>query len=513
QEEINKFQSDSNIIRLEDIDDIQADDWGVGKTFISKSDIKYTVTKKWAHIFNSCKVTTYFIRQNNIFIRLFEGDFGDNDFYNVQKSIEEVFEDISIKGSKFHLYIDYEKIGKISLKYRQDAATWYSNISSQLFTIGFFHLNPLSRITIKIAKSLLSNIHLKEKLYLLYSPMELFDKVEAIADKENLNLDLSRTLKNYSKKQLIQEIIKLKTHQQNEITDLYRKLGRISWEINKPDETNSIDERKTPFTDLHNAILVLQDDFQEILLKRDFLISKAEESDKLKSEFLANMSHEIRTPMNAIIGFSSILMERDDLDEEVVEYIHIINRSSNFLLSLINDIIDISKIEAGQFEINITKTKLLDLLNEIGDIFEVQTRKTTINKVDLQFNYQLNVQVQEINTDSIRLKQILYNLISNALKFTKEGQVNVDVFLEMDEVHFVVKDTGVGISPEDLKHLFTRFSRSLDMEKNISHTGTGLGLVISKTCVDMLGGRIWVKSEFGKGSEFHFTIPIKDKKL
>lgn len=239
----------------------------------------------------------------------------------------------------------------------------------------------------------------------------------------------------------------------------------------------------------------------------------AESATKAKGEFLANMSHEIRTPMNAIIGFSSILMERDDLDEEVVEYIHIINRSSNFLLSLINDIIDISKIEAGQFEINITKTKLLDLLNEIGDIFEVQTRKTTINKVDLQFNYQLNVQVQEINTDSIRLKQILYNLISNALKFTKEGQVNVDVFLEMDEVHFVVKDTGVGISPEDLKHLFTRFSRSLDMEKNISHTGTGLGLVISKTCVDMLGGRIWVKSDLGKGSEFHFTIPIKDKKL
>jgi len=503
-----KRQSEGSVVFLDKINDILADDWVVGKTFISKSGVKYTVTKKWFHEFETCSITTYYISQNSIIIRIFDGVFGDNVFRGVEKSIAEIYESISIKDNKVHFYVSYEKIVKMSLKYRQAGANWYANNFSSLLTVGFFHINPLEKIAIKIARSFYTKFPIAKRFIILNSPVDLFQLVEENNDIDIENFDLINSLKKKSRKELIHQIVQIKSEQKIEIENLYNKLGKISWEMSTPYLPDNIDERKTPFVDLHNAILIIQDDFYDILSKRDFLIEKAKESDKLKSEFLANMSHEIRTPMNAIIGFSSVLVDREDLDDEVVEYVRIINKSSHFLLALINDIIDISKIESGQFEILKIQVSLHDLLHEIKDVFEIQHKITKSEDVKLEFDFQLNKFNEFVKTDPLRLKQILHNLITNALKFTKSGYVKFTVLSEEKEIHFIVEDTGTGISVDDQKHLFKRFSRSLDMEKNIAHTGAGLGLIISKTCVNMLGGKIWVKSELGKGSEFHFTIPI-----
>lgn len=508
QEKIYKSQTNGEIVCINNLDDILDNDWQIGKTFKSKTGLRYTITKRWVLERKKFSVTTFYIEQGKILIRLFKGEFGDLDFSHVAASVDDILNELSLKHSLINLHIGFVGTVKMSLLYRKDAFSWFNSYVVQLRTIGFFHQDALAKIAIKIAKTFVKP-DLRSKMFFLSSAVEIFEIVESAELKDESHAILLNQFKKYSKKELIQEIIQIKSEQKAEIENLYNNLGKISWEVKSPIESGIIDERKSPFGDLHNAILIIQDDIQETLSKRDFLIAKAQESDKLKSEFLANMSHEIRTPMNAVIGFSSILLERDDFDDETREYLKIISRSSNFLLSLINDIIDISKIGAGQFEIHIVNVDLIQLLLEIMNSFENLQRSSKYTNIDLQFNHSLNAKSSLINTDPLRLKQVINNLMSNALKFTMQGIVDLQVFEEESNIHFVVKDTGIGISEDDIAHLFTRFSRSLDYEKNIKYSGTGLGLVISKACVDRLGGRIWIKSELGKGSEFHFTIPIK----
>ena len=223
---------------------------------------------------------------------------------------------------------------------------------------------------------------------------------------------------------------------------------------------------------------------------------KAEEADRLKSAFLANMSHEIRTPLNAIIGFSSMLEEAED-QEEKHQYITIIEDNNKLLLQLISDILDLSKIEAGTFDIIPEKVNAKQLCS---DLFQAMQMKATP-----QVELRLKDDLPELTftSDKNRLYQVLLNFLTNAFKFTSEGSITIDYQINGNEVKFSVQDTGMGVEPEKQEAIFTRF-----VKLNSFIPGTGLGLPICQSIVTQLGGKIGVESEPGKGSCFWFTHPI-----
>lgn len=223
---------------------------------------------------------------------------------------------------------------------------------------------------------------------------------------------------------------------------------------------------------------------------------KAEEADRLKSAFLANMSHEIRTPLNAIIGFSSMLEEAED-QEEKHQYITIIEDNNKLLLQLISDILDLSKIEAGTFDIIPEKVNAKQLCS---DLFQAMQMKVTP-----QVELRLKDDLPELTftSDKNRLYQVLLNFVTNAFKFTSEGSITIDYQINGNEVKFSVQDTGMGVEPEKQEAIFTRF-----VKLNSFIPGTGLGLPICQSIVTQLGGKIGVESEPGKGSCFWFTHPI-----
>ena len=229
---------------------------------------------------------------------------------------------------------------------------------------------------------------------------------------------------------------------------------------------------------------------------------KAIESDKLKSAFLANMSHEIRTPMNGIIGFASLLTTDND-QESIHQYVSIINNCSHQLLTIIDDIIDISKIEAGQITLNPRKVHLNNLLNEVFIYYQTKINKSVI----LNIKNELPDDKCNIIVDSDRLRQIINNLMNNAIKFTHQGSICMGYNVNQNHIKFYVTDTGIGISPKDKKLIFKRF-RQAEPAKTAIYGGTGLGLSISKALISLMGGEIRVKSQIDKGATFHFTLPL-----
>lgn len=232
---------------------------------------------------------------------------------------------------------------------------------------------------------------------------------------------------------------------------------------------------------------------------------KAEESDRLKTAFLHNVSHEIRTPMNAIIGFSALLNEPDITEADRRQFIDIIFQSGSQLLSIINDIVDIANIESGQVKINIKEMNLNFSLRSLDEQFSYKEKSDVIS---INLNTGLPDDKAMIMTDSTKLIQILSNLINNATKFTKEGRIDFGYALKNGELEFFVKDTGIGIPPEHHDKIFERFFQ-VDNLISRKFGGTGLGLSICKAYVEILGGRIWLISQPGEGSDFRFTIPYK----
>jgi len=238
---------------------------------------------------------------------------------------------------------------------------------------------------------------------------------------------------------------------------------------------------------------------QELIIAKEH----AEECDRLKSAFLANMSHEIRTPMNGILGFTDLLKGHNLTGEEQNKYIGIIEKSGARLLNIINDIIDISKIESGQMEVSITETNINGQIEYIYAFF-----KSEAEAKGMQINFQNTLPLNEafIKTDREKFYSILTNLVKNAIKYTMSGTVEFGYNLKNNYLEFFVKDTGIGIAKDRLKAIFERFVQA-DIADRQALQGSGLGLAIAKAYIEMLGGTIWVESEEGIGSMFYFTIP------
>jgi signal transduction histidine kinase len=279
-------------------------------------------------------------------------------------------------------------------------------------------------------------------------------------------------------------------------------------------DANSMLEEKRKEVESQNADLSLhRDNLEQLIHQRTYELEaakfKAEESDRLKSAFLSNMSHEIRTPLNAIVGFSYFFSDAS-LDAETRErYFKIIKSNSDALLVLIDDILDLSRIEAGQLQFKIRPFNAWQIMDELHE----QYRKLT--KPGLEFilhpmppGMQLN-----INSDPNRFKQILNNLLSNAFKFTEQGVIEIGYLPPQNGlITFFIRDTGIGIEPENQSIIFERFMK-IEEDKSRLFSGTGLGLAISRRLTEALGGNIWVESEPGKGASFYFTQPNSHEKL
>ena len=241
---------------------------------------------------------------------------------------------------------------------------------------------------------------------------------------------------------------------------------------------------------------------------------KAEESDILKSAFLANMSHEIRTPMNAIIGFSNLIESADNKGTRN-EFVHIIQRNGEHLLNIINDIVDISKIEAGMVSIEEGKCNINMILDDIYKIYQGR-EKVRNNEIQLSLNKELQDDFAFVLCDNTRVRQVLINLIDNAYKYTGFGNINFGYSLRKKEnageiIEFYVKDTGEGIPVDKQDVIFDRFIQA-DLSSTRVNQGTGLGLAITKALINLMGGKIWFESEPGTGSVFFFSIPFKQFK-
>ncbi|HZY24538.1 MAG TPA: ATP-binding protein [Bacteroidales bacterium] len=266
-----------------------------------------------------------------------------------------------------------------------------------------------------------------------------------------------------------------------------------------------------------SGILTVSNDITEKKQIQTELIKakeKAEESDKLKSAFLANMSHELRTPLNAIIGFSSLMIESGP-DKDTLPYSQIILKSGKHLLTLVEDIFDITMIESGQIKIKYENVEIISLLEEVYDIIFGERLKEELSAVKLNLNLDKSPNRKYVVTDPVKLKQVLMNLLRNSLKFTPAGFIEFGFSESREEdlnyLKFYVKDTGIGIDKSHHDFIFNIF-RQIDDTHTRKSGGMGIGLSIAKKTVEKLGGKIWLESEPGKGSTFYFTIPDSENR-
>jgi PAS domain S-box-containing protein len=258
-------------------------------------------------------------------------------------------------------------------------------------------------------------------------------------------------------------------------------------------------------SDISNFVAVSEDITEKKKMIEDLIAAKekAEESSRLKTEFLHNMSHEIRTPMNGIIGFSDMLSNKNISNEERTQFAVIIKESSLQLLSIIDDILEISRLETHQASVHLEEFCLNTLLNELHTLFSLKAKEKNL---DFKLKTEMDNDKSFITTDKTRMNRILSNLLENAFKFTNKGFIELGYYLKKDQIILYVKDTGIGVLPENLNYIFERFTQE-EKELSRKYGGLGLGLSISRENARLLKGEITVESEKNKGSTFYFSTP------
>ena len=259
--------------------------------------------------------------------------------------------------------------------------------------------------------------------------------------------------------------------------------------------------------DMIGAVKVFKDNTQKLIASESELkraIGNAQSANKAKSIFLARMSHELRTPLNAILGFSNLLSKSKNINSNEKDNLQTIRKSANYLLNIINEILELSKIEAGKIEIVPKSIDFYETIKEIEALFLFRSKAK-----GLKFNIKYDDNLPKyITLDEQRLKQILINLLSNALKFTKKGEINLYIYESMNKLFFEVTDMGIGIKQEDLKKIFKPFEQI--KQEDYNKNGTGLGLSITSELVSLMGGTIYAKSQEGIGSKFYFSVDYKN---
>lgn len=317
-------------------------------------------------------------------------------------------------------------------------------------------------------------------------------------------------LKIIASKQREMELKKIVQQRTQDLYAAYQKLSNFNKEIER--HNKKLIKQRDQISQQNKELEMHRTQLQSMVQARTKDLEaeklKAQESDRLKSAFLANMSHEIRTPLNAIMGFIDLLQTEAFSDDERKDINNIIQQNSNDLLQLINDIIDISIIEADQLVIKKKEFYINEFLEELASTYN-SNKELAESSVQLIVDVPKNSSSTLIYTDPGRLRQIVINLVNNALKFTSQGHVKFGYRVDEtnNRVRFFVEDTGIGISPENQAQLFKRFNKIEPSLEKI-HRGTGLGLSISKHLCELLGGEIGVESELNKGSTFYFTLPV-----
>jgi PAS domain S-box-containing protein len=267
---------------------------------------------------------------------------------------------------------------------------------------------------------------------------------------------------------------------------------------------NKLKQQNEEYEKLNNDLKKSMEQIRQINRELEIAKHKAEESDRLKSAFLANMSHEIRTPMNGILGFSSLLRNTELTDKERLSYINIIDTSGKRLLNIINDLIDISKIEAGQMPVRLSECNVTEHIEELNKFFSLEAKQKGLELICQKTNVS---EPPVITTDISKFNAVFTNLLKNAIKYTQNGNITFGFTPKGKYLEFFVKDTGIGIPKNRIKAIFDRFVQA-DIEDRDAYEGAGLGLAITRAYVEMLGGKIWVDSVEGKGSTFYFTLPV-----